>query len=530
MGEMNKKIVYGILLALILVGSLFLFFYQLKTVPGGLFPDAAANGLDAQEILNGRHTPFFERGNGRESLFFYLMAVAIKLWGVNNWSVLIPGAMVAFLLVVGVYLLAKEWFNREIGLIATVMTAVSYWLFTISRSGFRAILVPFFLVYFFYFLTLAVRQKDKIILWSILAGLSFGLGFYSYISYRMVLALALLFFVLLLIARYTDRKKYPSYLKISWWFTIVVVVVVLPLAIYFFHQPEAIIGRAGQVSIFSPELSQGDLLGTFGTELKTNLTAFWGEGDLNYRHNISGRPLVDSITGLLLLGGLFLFFIRSLSLIKNIWRRISFDGLEYFLVFISFWLMLVPGVMSAEGSPHGLRVLGMLPWIMIMAAWFLMVVSRLILKFLSRGWARGLAWSAFSVVIVAIVVINLSSFWTGPAQSADYYYAFRKDLTFASDYLNQQNDRANNYLVLDEYSQQTTEFLTSEFDQPYQLVDPAKAEKIHLISGQKIVFTTSTLTDADRYQQSYPNISVLEQVFNDQSREKEELIRVYGKR
>lgn len=57
----------GAAVLLFLVGICY--FYGLKSVPGGLFPDAAANGLDANLILTGQHSPFFERGNGREALF-----------------------------------------------------------------------------------------------------------------------------------------------------------------------------------------------------------------------------------------------------------------------------------------------------------------------------------------------------------------------------------------------------------------------------------------------------------------------------
>ena len=45
-------------------------FYALTSMPGGLFPDEAANGLDINLMQEGQLQPFYERGNGREALFF----------------------------------------------------------------------------------------------------------------------------------------------------------------------------------------------------------------------------------------------------------------------------------------------------------------------------------------------------------------------------------------------------------------------------------------------------------------------------
>jgi len=526
---MEKRHIYTILLILLLLGSFFIYFYQLKTIPGGLFPDAAANGLDAQLIIKGHNAPFFERGNGREALFFYFMVPCIKFFGINNWSILIPGVLAALLIILGVYLLAKEWFSEPVGLTAALMTAVSYWLLIISRSGFRAIMVPLFLVYFLYFLALAVRRENKTALFAILSGIFFGLGFYSYISYRMVLAVVGFFFILLLVAKYTDRKKYPLYCQTAWWFIIPAVITLLPLIIYFISHPASIVGRAGQVSIFNPELNQGHILATFLTELKRNLLAFWARGDLNWRHNISGYPLIGPITGLFLIGGMTVFLIRSLYFLKNLIKGISFDGLEYFVVFGSFWLMLVPAVMSAEGSPHGLRLLGTLPWLMIMAGWFLITAFNFTLRSIKEKKNKIFAWAGLAVMLLFISIYNPALFWIEGAYSKDYHYAFRKDLTAVSNYLNQRDDRTNTYLALEEYSQQTTEYLTSGNNQPYQSVDLDKINGLNLGPGQTLVFTGSTLSLADQYQSFHPEVRVVKQVFDGQSRAREELMRVYAR-
>jgi 4-amino-4-deoxy-L-arabinose transferase-like glycosyltransferase len=523
---MNKKTLFTIIAVVFILLTAVYYFIALKAVPGGVFPDAAANGLDANQILDGVHQPFFERGNGREALFFYLMAGAMLLFGVNHWAILIPGITIAILTIFGIYLLGKELFNRKVGLASMMIAAPSYWLFIISRSGFRAILVPFFLVFFFYFLFLAIKKSEKVGLYAALSGLSFGLGFYSYISYRMVFAWLAFFVILLIISKISDRKDYKKYAKISWWFGIFSIIPVLPLIWYFVGNPEAIVGRAGQVSVFNPEFNQGDLIGTIYEQFKKNFLSFWLEGDSNWRHNISTWPLFDSVTGILLTGGFIFFLIRSVQFFINLFKRISFQSIEYLIIFVSFWFMMVPGIMSGEGTPHGLRIIGSFPFAVIMAGWFLIAIY----GFLSSKDKDG-KWIVGRVVVITVLVyillFNTVSFWLVAAQSPDYYYAFRKDLTPVSQYINQRNDRENTYLALDEFSLQTTEFLTSEYDQPYQKMALDKIDLLKLEPGQQVIFTVSTFHLIDQFEAAHPQARLIKKEFNETSYQHEELMRVY---
>jgi len=523
---MVKRRQYTIIALIIIALSAIYYFIYLKYIPGGIFPDAAANGLDANLILDGQHQPFFPRGNGREALFFYLMAGAIALFGVNHWSILIPGVLVAILTIWGVYKLASLVFSQKVGLLAMIMTSVSYWFFIISRSGFRAILMPMFLVFFLYFLFLAVKQDKHCWLWASLSGLMFGLGFYSYIAYRMILFWPVFLIFLLIVSKISERKKHSQYIRIGWYFTIFSILALLPLGVYFIYNPDAIVGRAGQVSIFSPELNQGDLVGTLVDQIKTNFFAFWSQGDLNWRHNISSWSLLDPLTGIFLAGGLVFFLIKSIQFVGNLFSCLSFRGIEYFMILVTFLLLLVPAIMSPEGAPHALRLIGCLPFTMIMASWFLVAIFEIFNRSKNSGF------NIFSKILITgsiafILIFNITSFWTKAAIDSDYYYAFRKDLTYASQHLNQRNDRNNTYLALDEYSLQTPEFLTSIKNQPYIPADLDKLDGLRLLPGQQIVFTRSTLNLTDRFEEFHPKSKIIRQEYNKFTSQGEELIRVY---
>ena len=132
------------------------------------------------------------------------------------------------------------------------------------------------------------------------------------------------------------------------------------------------------------------------------------------------------------------------------------------------------------------------------------------------------------VFIATIFVSNLAYDWNlyfrVSANSPDFYYAYRSDLTLVSDYLNQRNKKEQTYLVLDPYSVQTPEFLTAQNNQPYVLVDPASSYQTVLPEGGQIVFTQSTIFDAIKFEEYNPKASIAVQKYNQFN---QEIMRVY---
>ena len=67
----RKNMVWFLLLAIVAL-AIFFRFYQLNTLPPGLHPDEAANGLDIFKILGNRDLRIIYNTNGpREAVFFY---------------------------------------------------------------------------------------------------------------------------------------------------------------------------------------------------------------------------------------------------------------------------------------------------------------------------------------------------------------------------------------------------------------------------------------------------------------------------
>lgn len=509
-----KKHKILILLLLVIALAAFFRFWQITVLPDGLFPDEAANGLDVNKILEGEIAPFFERGNGRESLFFYLLAIPVAIFGRGPWQHHVLSAVVGVLEVLTAFILVRRLFNWRVAVYASLLMAASVWHIVLSRTGFRAILIPLFTTLTFYFLARffqAKSQREEI--WSaILAGAAFGAGFYTYIAYRMMpFILGFLGLCYLWKRRWRSQRTLLFILerkKAIIAFALFFALTIFPLAWYFYTHSGALVGRSGQVSVFSKDLNQGDLWGTvFDVSGKTALS-FFTNGDLNWRHNVSGEPFLPWVISPLFFVGIFYFIWRSIIYLLDKKRQ----GMPYLAVLVWFGAMLLPEITTAEGIPHGLRLIGIIPAIFVFPALILD-------KFLGylrqkRVFSAKIAGTLVAIIFIFLSVQSYILYFNFYAGSPEAYYAYRSDLTLISKYLNIRNDKENIYLSLDEFSAQTVEYLTTTTNQPYQLVVPEKSYEVNLKSGQEIIFTQSTLFDIIKFLRYHPRAKLVKKEYN----------------
>ncbi|MGD0249207.1 MAG: hypothetical protein ABSB75_09160, partial [Candidatus Limnocylindrales bacterium] len=146
-GDRNAWLALGAMAA-IAAAAVLLRFVDLATNPGGLYPDEAAEGLDAARLLHqpGFHPDFlvwFQGDGGREALFAYVVAGAFHFFGE---TALVLRATAAAFGVAGV--LAIGWLGRRFGtwtgIVAAAWAAGSLWLVCVSRDGMRNTIVPLF--------------------------------------------------------------------------------------------------------------------------------------------------------------------------------------------------------------------------------------------------------------------------------------------------------------------------------------------------------------------------------------------------
>ena len=363
----NKKWII-FLVGAIIVLAFFLRIVNIENTPPGVYPDEAVNGEDAVRALEtGDFQWFYPANNGREGLFMNIIAFLFKFFGVSVLTLKLPAIICGTLTVWGTYLLARELFQKErLAVIAAFLTAVSFWPLNFSRISFRANMLPLILVFSFYFIFRGLRTKKTTDF--IIGGLIFGLGFHTYISFRIAPLILVALLVSLLL---TYRGFFREYWKKMIIFAAAAAVSAFPMVYTFFYShPEYLESRSASISILSPEVNQGNLPATFAKSFGLSLVKYNFWGDQNWRHNFPPYPVLDTIAGIAFLFG----FISSFILLFRYFFLRIFRGqrdlkLNVHLLLIGwFFAMLVPEFMTAEGLPHALRSIGTLPVAFIFAA------------------------------------------------------------------------------------------------------------------------------------------------------------------
>jgi 4-amino-4-deoxy-L-arabinose transferase-like glycosyltransferase len=432
----KKEIVF---LLIILAIAAFFRLWQLDSIPPGLYPDVAINGNDALDSLKtGNFKVFYPENNGREGLMMWLIALSFSIFGVSIWSIKIVAAIIGILTVLGLYLLTKELFavvnsqwskvnSQFVALLSSFFLAISFWHTNFSRIGFRGILLPFILVFAFYFLFRGFRTQKLYNF--IISGLFFGLGFYTYISYRFIVLLIPLV-LLCWYFIYQKQELQKKFLLFTFYFLLFTFIVALPIGLYFLQNPQDFIGRATPISIFATE----NPIKEFGKSLVLHLGMFNFYGDPNWRHNFSGSPMLFWPVGILFLIGLF----YSISQIK----KIPFGFL------ISWWLiMLLPGILTYEGIPHALRTIGVIPVVYI----FVGLGAWKVYEFLNRNTAKKILLSVAAILfLLAMGISEFNKYFVKWAKNPEVENAFSKDYVEIGNYLNSLPPEIPKYVIVNE--------------------------------------------------------------------------------
>ena len=349
-----------LLLLLLIVGvAAFLRFSQIGTLPPGLFPDEAMNGNDGlQSIETGHFRVFYPQNGGREGLFLNIQAGFVYLFGNEAWVLRLPSAIFGALTVLALYFLARKLFSPAVGLLASFFLATSFWHIMFSRIGLRAVSSGFFLSWAAYLLLDGLDRAREgracrgRMIW---AGAVYGLGFHTYIAYRVTPALILP----VLVYYFIDARK-TGWLA-AWREAVAVyaaaaALVVAPLAIYFARNPEAFAHRSAEVSVLRAPRPFLEIL----INIRKIAQMIFFRGDYDWGHNIALRPEVFWPVALLFALGVALGCVA-------LYRR---ERRWFAYAVALLWLVLaaVPAVLSIENMPNSLRAILMLPALCMLAA------------------------------------------------------------------------------------------------------------------------------------------------------------------
>ncbi len=464
--KLKEKIFFGFLWGLVILLGVFLRFYNLENIPPGLQYDEAYNGLEGLKAWQTRNFKiFYPENNGREGLYINLVGIAEGFLGVSNFSVRFISALIgSSTLIIFYFLLRKLSFNRYIALLGVFLMSFSFWHLGFSRIVYRAIFVPFFLIIsslFFFEGIKSIQNKNslkKICFLFALSGIMLGLGFHTYIAFRIapLIFLIILSFVFIL----NSRNFFKNYWLPLSVFIITAVLSILPLFVYFLKNPADLTNRSNAISVFNaPNMSFSK---AFATSFFAHIFSFFFFGDPNQRHNFNNQPLLPPAWSILMAIG---FFISLKIIVNNLIARIRKKKKKSSKFFYAsllsqsiFWIMLTPGILSIEGIPHSLRIIGTIPAVFV----FILIPFQYLLKIFQkinsspeRLQLKPLRFKILKISAFGIIFTTLTS---GILQSTTYFIlwannqetkiAFEKELFDFGKLIKELPLKENNFAIL----------------------------------------------------------------------------------
>lgn len=464
-----------ILLAAIFIIAAFMRLYRFDQIPFGLWYDEAVYGSNALEILN---TPNFLPVYAEQPMLpahlIYLIAFSFKLLGVSVLSIRAVAVVFGLGTVAAAYFTGKELFGRKWGLVLAFLLAVSRWDVNWSRIGMHGVTVPFFELLTLGLIVRAIRRQRSIDY--TLAGLVLGLGLCFYFSFRLFpIVIGLFLGVLWLTRRDLIRTSWRGLIL----FALSAALAYVPIAQFSVRHADVFWSRVGDTSIFKDKTPEAGWQAVVQTT-QAHLLMFNYRGDGNGRHNLPAEPMLDPISGTLLVLGLAL----------SLWR---IRQPVSFLLVVWLFVMLTPGIFSLDyEAPQSLRAIGSLP-----AAYLLAVVP---IHAVWQAWKK-LTLPRFQnylliplgLSLMSVGYLNYSVYFDRQANAFESWVAFSTPETIAGKVMAELGNTAEYYVSTFYYKTPTIRFLAPEVTD-YTLWETYDTLPVRSDGQKRLVF----LVDAER--------------------------------
>lgn len=247
------------------------------------------------EVLAGHFPLYFTGASGHEPLYHYLQAGVQAVLGYNVLSGRLLSATLGTLNIALLYPLARRLLRSGTdALIATFGLAFSFWALMYSRFGLRHISALTFALPALYWLTRYLGDQQPRLRDAVRAGISLGIGLYTYFASRVFPVVVLAYGLYLAIFHRRVFRRCGLGLGLA---LVIAFVVMLPLVKAIGGLADA---RIAELAEPLRRLAAGDPYPVLENTLAT-LGMFHRTGDPEWLYNIPGRPLFN-IPGAVLLG------------------------------------------------------------------------------------------------------------------------------------------------------------------------------------------------------------------------------------
>ena len=325
--QLLRMVAVGILLALA-VAVILLRFQRLDELPPGIIHDESRDGGAALGVLQGEHAIFFTNvvHQGQEPWTIYALALSTLLFGRTLFALHFPTALGSAGMVFAAFWLGRLLFGRDedsehvfawrgllVGGVGAGLMAVSISQTILGRTGYNKIThMPLLLTICLGLLWWGWGERC----WRrvALAGVCAGLLPYTYMPARFVPFLFFFFGLSFLPSLRAARlERVRGELRWTILFAGVAGLVAAPLLIYFVLNPDHFFLRGEHLWILNPVHTQGNPLGAFFLNVWDHMSLLGLRGDLVWRHNYAGQPMLNPAEAL--------FFWFGVGVAVWRWRR-----------------------------------------------------------------------------------------------------------------------------------------------------------------------------------------------------------------
>jgi 4-amino-4-deoxy-L-arabinose transferase-like glycosyltransferase len=382
-------------------------FTALGSIPNIISGDEGVLGTLSLNILEGNWHNMLATVYGNSTLYLYIIAGFIKLFGVNMMALRLGSAIAGTLAVPVLYILGRNLFSTRVGLVAAALLAVSNFHIHFSRvvvaTGIQDVLFAT-LTFYFFLSGLLKRSTTRMVL----AGLIVGLELYIYMGARLVILLLPVYIIVLLIVNKDMVKRNWGNLLA---FAGALLIISGPMLYWALAHPDEFNARANQIGIIQSGWLANEARNTGLSQLQIFLGLFKQAFlTTNYYPSVSfhysSMPMLDYLTGGIFILGL----VYSLFHLKDP---------RYLLLNGWFW--------------SGVLVGGALVVIPASSAYRIMIVFPALCLFVAIGWDRLLEFANLgkvqkrilqilptSTFIALFALINLKTYFIDYAPTCTY--------------------------------------------------------------------------------------------------------------
>lgn len=380
-----------VLWSLLILGALAMRLVRLGDIPANLIGDEADNFLDVLSILaTGQPGWFGLDWKPAPAFSVRLMSLAVGIWGPSVFSLRLLSAVLSVLALVPFYLLARRFTGRPAALAAAAGLAGNVVILNFSRSGWENVHVCLYSALAFLGTAWILEGKWKQGLAA--AGAGCGLGLLGYFSGRLILPVVWLWLLAGVLAGPAAGRA--KTLGSGLGLTLLAFLLAAPLLPEIVQRWDYFQARTANVWLLNqhfPNDAFDSLRQAVWTQsLQGAGMFFWGITRIA-KYSPAGRPLLDPLTGILVLAGMLLAC-------QDLRRKYS------------LWLMfLIPLALTqalTTHSPDPARGLGLM-----VPVYLFFAVGLEGLLALGRQAPR-LANSALAALMAIIIFFNVRAYFT----------------------------------------------------------------------------------------------------------------------